>query len=430
VTRQNGESGSSKRPSGLSGSTGSGRAAHHEDGPWGRLGRALRSIGPFALALTVYGLALDHLPDGWFKYEWLKYVLAGLCALAAGLLVKLGVDAAARRGTALSTTRATTDGTVEGLFADVRDQVAKDLRTDTSTGVELSGWSQYLGDGVPPSAIGTSYGLRIVLALDVDGSKVNKAELVQSILRQQKPGGGWAASTQRDHPRPEVTAWVLEAIVRAGVDGSIREQLTEVLEELAVADDALGLRSTTVISSLVDSFCEVAPSSPTLPKLVRTLVDGAVNAEGFPASWGRELTNGPKGSPAHTARAVVALARASRVLGEEEEMRPLLDSATTWLNAGTFGFGPDYEELRRSVVGGVEGLYIGHFTAAWVARALMAHRIEADVESRLADVMAEVVKHQKNGVWTWTDGRKPLWMMYQGLVVVRQYALRRTALVR
>lgn len=393
-----------------------------------RIGRAARSLGPFAVALTAYGLVLDHLPDGWFQFESLKYGFAGLSALVTGLVLRVLLDASVRGAAPPATgSGSTASPSFEEFFIGARDRVVEDHRSDDSTGMNLVGWSQYLGDEVPPTAIGTSYGLRIMLALDVDGAKVNKAAVVQSLLCLQKPNGGWAASTQRDQARPEVTAWVLAAIVRAGIDEGTREQLAKILEDLATSDDAQGRNRTTVISTLVSAFCEVAPSSPVLPKLVRTLASGAVNAGGSPTTWGQELTDGPKISVPHTARAVVALERASRVLGSKVDLRAPLDSATKWLSGDDINLGSRHEQLRRPVPGGgVDALFIGHFTAAWVARALMAHRVDVDVEKRLNTVVAEVVKQQKNGVWTWSEGQKPMWMTYQGLVVVRQHALSRT----
>jgi hypothetical protein len=392
-----------------------------------RIGRGVRSLGPFALALTAYGLVLDHLQDGWFKYDVLKYSFAGACALIAGLVVRVAVDVAAGRDKPVPVPAPTAGSSAESLFNAARAQVVKDLRWDQATGVDLVGWSQYLGDDVPPSAIGTSYGLRIVLALDVDGAEVNKAEIVQSLLRQQKPDGGWAASTQRDRARPEVTAWVLEAIVRAGVDEPTRVQLARMLENLVDPDDVKGMRRTTVIATLVSCFCEIAPASPLLRQLVRTLANGAVNSAGVPASWGQDLSEGSTGSVPHTAIAVCALERASLVLGEQDDLRRLLDSATTWLCREDIDLHLVDEQIRRPLVGGkVDLLLFGHFTAAWVARALMYRRAEdAVVEKRLEVLLTEVLRLQENGIWTWSDGRKPLWMTYQGLLVVRQHALRR-----
>ena len=50
---------------------------------------ALVSIGPFAGALTAYGLLLDNLQDKWFTYIVLKYIFAGIGALSVGFALRL-----------------------------------------------------------------------------------------------------------------------------------------------------------------------------------------------------------------------------------------------------------------------------------------------------------------------------------------------------
>ncbi|WP_330302070.1 MULTISPECIES: hypothetical protein [unclassified Streptomyces] len=71
-----------------------------------------------------------------------------------------------------------------------------------------------------------------------------------------------------------------------------------------------------------------------------------------------------------------------------------------------------------------------HFTAAWVARALLstpAGYLTGDAESeqrrvdRLEASLAAVWRSQRDGVWGWEDDRylRPIWMTYQGLSVLR-----------
>ncbi|USA00180.1 hypothetical protein NCG97_04970 [Streptomyces lydicamycinicus] len=81
-----------------------------------------------------------------------------------------------------------------------------------------------------------------------------------------------------------------------------------------------------------------------------------------------------------------------------------------------------------------ELLSVRHFAAAWVARALMtdgARQVAAEEvglpvwEAQLTAAVARVHGMQQGGVWRWDDGPMghPVWMAYQGLSVLRRYAL-------
>ncbi|MDC7335865.1 hypothetical protein PQR15_04085 [Streptomyces lydicus] len=114
-----------------------------------------------------------------------------------------------------------------------------------------------------------------------------------------------------------------------------------------------------------------------------------------------------------------------------------------WLLAGASpsGGGSDLdncqEEVRRP--GQQDPLHqellsVRHFGAAWVARALMsdgARQIAAEDagtavwQAQLSAAVARVRGMQQGGVWRWDDGPMghPVWMAYQGLSVLRRYAL-------
>lgn len=145
----------------------------------------------------------------------------------------------------------------------------------------------------------------------------------------------------------------------------------------------------------------------------------------------------------HTARAVVTLDRAARVLGEDARQRAVREEGLRWLLAGAalpggaFDLDDCQEEVRRP---GQEDpwhqelLSVRHFSAAWVARALMtdgARKIAAEGvglpvwEERLTAAVARVRGMQQGGVWRWDEGPMghPVWMTYQGLSVLRRHAL-------
>jgi hypothetical protein len=395
----------------------------HETWRW--LGR----IGPFAGAFAVYGLLLDHLPDNWFTHEFLKYLLAALAAVCVAFaLYLLGTTLTGdtppdrftpRRSSPSGSARALLAATARALTADFRRS------TDPDDSAIQAGWSQYMSDPTVPTAIGTAYGLRLATALDLREPRINRRELVDSVIRLQRDGGGWAASTQRGIARPEVTAWVLSALCRVGMAPDDRRALVKRLEELVTGDDDTGKASTTVLATVLSALAEIAPDSVLVPGMVRQLIAGGINVD-EPAGtvWGETLTS-PRASVPHTARAVLSLHRILATGSAEPGVDAVLERGMAWLNRADIDLAPVDEQLRRRMPAGVDvdALVIGHFTAAWVARALMCGSNTPKIEYALRRAMREVLASQEDGIWTWHDGRQPLWMTYQGAVAVRDYTL-------
>lgn len=392
------------------------------------------SVAPFTAALISFKTILDYLlPEDWFNASILRILFAGICSLCIGLsLHVLGqrytADAAETQAPGRAapadgpTTRRVLDDAVRGVLAEFRHVPHGDS--------ELAGWSQYLNDHlVPPTAVGTSYGLRMVASFDVRDSRISRHQLVQSLLALQKPGGGWAASTQRDRGRPEITAWVLAAVIRTGVADETRAALVRVLEDmLDVQDDPVGMDRTTVMAAAISTLAEVAPTSPMLPRLARRLLDGARREEHSPTPqmyWGESSHSSTK-SAAHTARAVIALhrAHAAGVLAEGALFENAARSGVTWLCNKDLNLHTTDEQLRRPIGDGtVDALVIGHFTAAWVARALMLPGMPT-CEETLLKAVREILRNREGGTWRWHDDTRPIWMTYQGATVLRDYALR------
>ncbi len=401
---------------------------------------ALISIGPFAGALTAYGLLLDNLQDSWFTYIALKYIFAGVGALCVGFALRFF----AQRFTSLPESRsdalspparvALPAGNINSpsfspysIFVNTAAALLADIRSGQHDGDTIYGWSQYIGDDVPPTAMGTSYGLRTAMALDLRSSVINYGRLVRSLLALQKPGGGWAASTQRGAGRPEVTAWVLGAAARAGIDEQVLASLVQLLERLAGADDPVALNRTTVVATIVTTLADVAPTSVRLQELSARLAQGAsaIDTDNTPVSWGESLQGGPKGSIPHTARAVVALKKAARVVPRGAYLESAANAGISWLVAENRSLADTDEQLRRHVGGGeVDALFVGHFTAAWTARAIMTGEDPSTYLLALKRAMRAVLESEQHGVWRWHDDSKPMWMTYQGINAVREYILR------
>lgn len=399
---------------------------------------ALISVGPFAGALTTYGLLVDDLQDDWFAYVVLKYIFAAVAALCVMLALRMlgqrfSAAPAIPRATEtvpamlLARTDVNRDNSPFTIFANTTLALQDDIRTGVYEGRATYGWSQYLGDTGPPTAVGTAYGLRMALALDIRGSAINYGRLVGTLLELQRPGGGWAASTQRGIGRPEVTALVLGAACRVGLDEGSRIELVKVLERLAGAEDPVGMNRTSGVASIVTTLADTAPASALLPDLAGRLARAAspAGSKDSPGSWGEVLRGGTRGSVPHTARAVVALKKAARVLPNSAHLESAANAGISWLVADGRSLTPTDEQMRRPLGGvDVDVLVTGHFTAAWTARAIMSADDPYRHHDALKRVMRAVLEPQRSGVWCWHDDAKPVWMTYQGISTIRDYLLR------
>lgn len=302
--------------------------------------------------------------------------------------------------------------TVAEILACTRRALLADVRDLEEDGNSLLGWSQYFGAAAPPTAIGTSYGLRLVNLLGIYDPRVDRARLVETLRHRQQPGGGWCASSQRDIARPESTAWVLASAARSGLDSTTKHDLIMLLESmLDPATDQIGVSHTSVVTSVVSTLAELAPQSGRLDDLVGRLVQGAtqVDERAGTVAWGATLQPRSQRSVAHTARAVCAL---TRMIATAQNPRPdleeLVDKAVRWLRAPAdqAGFADRLrnteEQVRRPLQGDrADVLVIGSFTAAWVARALLAAGLPQS-EEHLRTAVGIVCRQQQKGIGSGT----------------------------
>jgi len=401
----------------------------------------LAKLGPYALAFTTYSLFLDHVSDKWITADWLRYALAGVTALCFGmasqLLLQLEIVKRALGGssnaaaTMLPVPRRSTEND-RGTFFEILDgtqhQLLDRYRRERRGEMDLCGWSQFYGEKAGLSAIGSSYGLRIAMALDVRDPKIERHQVIQSILAMQRRGGGWSASNQRDIGRPEVTAWVLGALIPAGLSTEDRERLVGKLEALLdEKDDPVGMDNTCVVATAVSALALFAPHSPRLPDLANRLANGTAGGAGEIPRWSATLrAEAGRESVPHTARAVVALHRAAAAIPDRPKFKQLAKAAVGWLCDGA-KLDVQSEEIRRAHDDGMDVLVVKHFTPAWVARALMLDGRDPLRSEPLKEAVGAVVEYQRKGVWTWVDHREPIWMAYQGVSVLRDFGIRARA---
>jgi hypothetical protein len=392
-----------------------------------------------------------------------SYASAGASVVASRLSDLVGlmpeVAVALSRGTAreLATAVALSGSTEEGSdrsagldpkqsFLSISQECLKTLAEkavripDPSRG-ELTGWAHFFDEPpehLRPTAISTAYGLKIALTIDAPDGSLDRSRLTETLWKLRLSDGGWAARTGRDYSRPETTALVLGALASAGYDGNR-------LAEAGLAfEKALSRQADPVARSLVYPTCagirglvRARPDSNRLPELRTSLLEGAISdsANRDLTCWASELASNTTTtttllpSVPHTAMAIVSLCRANLVLGPDEKTAAALDQAVAWLSQHP-DFANKSEQIRRIIDQHDEQrdlLNINHFTAAWVARALLSVQpISApETEALLLNAVRQVWLAQRGGVWNWEENVRPVWMTYQGLCVLRDYSMLR-----
>jgi hypothetical protein len=127
----------------------------------------------------------------------------------------------------------------------------------------------------------------------------------------------------------------------------------------------------------------------------------------------------PAPSVAHTARAVRVLANAQEIR-PSSQIREALEQAVAWLSEE-----PDlhnaYEVIERPVKGDLEAVYIRHFTAAWVVKALVSASVPA-AHPAVSSAAAQVWKSYGGdtpALWAWDNGDLPIWMTMDAVEALR-----------
>ncbi|MDO0937554.1 hypothetical protein QQY66_39680 [Streptomyces sp. DG2A-72] len=422
----------------------------------------LGGLGCAAAGYGVFQFLFGVLPDS-LDGEAAKYLIAGVSGLGTGLAAWLAAALVRARAAAVARTPSTVapaigpalaPGPLPQVFAGAYDALAEQLAVvDDPDRGRLTGWAHSLGESSParPTAVGTAYGLHIMLDLGAPDGRLSTGDLVDTLWRLRLPDGGWSARSQGSEPRPEVTALVLGALARAGAS---RERLADEVARCASGFthelDRAGRESTHVVTTVLRGLLRAAPDSALLPRLREAIVDGALSDPGREHlrcwDYRLDLDNG-RASALHTAQAVVALDRAAMVLGDNASARATREDGVRWLLAcpdGPHDSCADLANLREEVrrprtddPSRHEVLNVRHFTAAWVVRALMsptARRIARDEgleerwRERLDGAVAAVWAGQSGGIWTWglgdgTQLRRPIWMTYQGLCALRAHAV-------
>jgi hypothetical protein len=436
-------------PSGLTPAQPNARGTGHARSRIPGLLRKVGTLAPLAVGYGAFQAVLSSLPP--MSYEDLHYLCAVGCGLAAGGLTGCAVlwvrrpSPGAMPAQEAPPPQGQTQGAAHGddvmtlfraSYLTLLDTVV--IFDDPALGT-LTGWPHFFHEaaaGYRPTPYGTAYGLKLAMTLGDQDGRLERAALAETLWKLRRPDGGWASRTQGSVGRPEVTALVLGALFMAGCDYTQLMAAGDLLESmLSSQQDTTAVTSTYIVCTLIRELARVRPRSPLLTQLRTTLLSGAVQDPRHDnlVCWSPRLDpssfQAAIPSPAHTAMAVVALARARQVSGDGVRSQSAMEQAVRWLVMDR-DLGNRTEQIRRFITEDRwESLTARLFTAAWVSKALLAFGTDQTegAESLLDEAIAKVIQAQHGGIWEWEESDRPIWMTYQGISTLHAYALRRWA---
>jgi len=292
-------------------------------------------------------------------------------------------------------------------------RIAGILRYSLITDPDGTGWPQDLRKGSKPATpLSTSYGLKAMLMLE--GYLASDLIPVVNYLKRQDKGGGYSARSQHA-PRPEGIADVLRTLHR--LDGAA--DYSALIARMKKGLTNFERTRPFILTSVLEASAQIGADAELTGALVTDLL-AARQSYGDHLLWPEKVEDGlvaPVPSIAHTARAVYALAQAQGIWsgghergGREPDVGEALADAVAWL-AEQHDLGNVTEVIDRQLAGGVEPVYVRHFTAAWLVKALVRGGIPASHPTVVA-AMARIWRaySPEAGLWRWRNGELPVWM--------------------
>lgn len=388
---------------------------------WDRL-HELRSAVPASKAPTLRALRFD-------------VEAAALNALAAALTAdtsyeRPGDQESAGPGSAATSTRERPSGAqlVTGRSPTLLEEfrrISAALRgcLTRDAGGEPQGWPHDLRRRSDSStAMATAYGIKAMQLLE-ESLAPDLIPVAEHLKGMEQPGGGYAARAQAGS-RPEVTATVLDALYRIDATADFDAQIGAMERELGDFEKERPF----VLTSVLETSARLRPDSELTASLTDNLLAVRQRYGEF-LLWPEKaepLLVAPAASTVHTARAVRALAQVQAVR-PSARVQEALEQAAGWL-AEQADLGRVSEVIDRPLEdGGVEQLYIRHFTAAWVARALVSVGLPASHPS-VSSAVSRIWRSYSEtaALWSWNNGDLPIWLTFDAIDSLHMTALATT----
>ena len=285
-----------------------------------------------------------------------------------------------------------------------------------------AGWPHDLRQAsATPTALSTAYGVKAILLLETYLSP-DLMPIDLHLTGMAQPGGGYAARTQKAR-RPEVTATVLDALHRINGTRSLSSELAQLQKDIGDFERTRPY----ILSIVLETSARLQPQSEFTASLIDDLLAVRQQCDQY-LVWPEKTELGlasPLPSTAHTARAVWSLIEAQKAQ-PAAKIQEAIDQAARWLadRADLSNIG---EIVERRINGDIERIYVRHFTAAWVIRALTAVGFPAShpsVSAAVAEIWASY--DVRAALWRWRNGDVPIWLTFDAIEALQLAALSTT----
>jgi hypothetical protein len=316
------------------------------------------------------------------------------------------------------------------LLLEEFQRISRALRDSLVLDADGKGWPHDLRKGSkPPTALATSYGIKAMLLLE-GFLAPDLIPVAERLRRSAFPGGGYAARAQVA-PRPEVTAAVLDTLHRIAGTNNFDAQIAAMKNDLREFEKTRPF----ILTSILETSVQLGSDPDLTRSLIRDLL-AARQPYGNLLLWPEKAEKNlvaPVPSIAHTARAVRALVQAQSA-GQgtqipealDVEARHAADQAAAWL-AEQQDLSNVGEVIDRQLAVGIEPVYVRHFTAAWVVKALVSVGLPTSHPSVSSAVAQVWNSYNINAaLWTWNNGDLPVWMTLDAIDALRLAALAAT----
>lgn len=318
------------------------------------------------------------------------------------------------------------------LLIDEFRRIARALQSAMVSERSASGWPHDLRKGSRPvTPWSTSYGIKAMLLLE--RSLAPDLKPAVEFLERASDEGGYKARAQAKS-RPEVTAAVLDTLHQVNGTADFTNQLGKIKDQVGSFERTRPF----VLTCLLEASVQLGLDPALSRDLSQALLAARRPYDGI-RLWPEKAEEGraaPDASIVHTARAVRALtlAQAARppVLSDEgltAEVQEAVTQAAAWLaaqqdlaNVSEIIDRQDPETPDR-----IEQVYVRHFAAAWVVKALVSAGLSASHPSVSAAVARIWTEYNADiALWTWSNGDLPVWMTYDAVDALRLASLATT----
>ncbi len=320
------------------------------------------------------------------------------------------------RAISLAEIRASAPPTLLATFKNIASALRASLIKEDGRAM---GWPHNLRQlSTIPTPASTAYGIKTMLLLE-EYLAPDLTTVADNLSKMALPGGGYRTRDQQA-PSPEATAAVVDALHRIDGTAGVNEHLVKMKSALGVFEKSRPF----ILTTMLETSVQLVPDGELTKSLIEALL-GVRQRYGDLLLWPEKaephLVN-PAPSIAHSARAVWALAKFQAVQ-PSDQVKEALDQAVDWLlEQRDLSHASEMIDRPLDKSGNnLEKVYVRHFTAAWVVKALVSAGIPATYPS-VRNAVTQIWNSYSGdiaGLWRWDNGDLPIWMTFDAVDALR-----------